>query len=183
MELNIPPLSDLAVSLYLPGTVQATTVHANAFQTSYLSLPGDFTAAPTLPVQRTIALWPFLTGVKVEAAGPAIVTLGDSITDGTRSTPDTSKTLAGLAGAPPADRARPHRGHECAPDGVNHGINGNRLLSNTPDPLFGRGALERFDRDVLSTPGVRYLTVLIGINDIGNSSAANLVTLEDLVAG
>jgi lysophospholipase L1-like esterase len=183
VELNIPPLSDLAVSLYLPGTVQATTVHALALQTNYVSLPGDFTAAPTLPVQRTITLWPFLTGVEVEAAGPAIVTLGDSITDGTRSTPDTNNRWPDLLARRLQTVRDPISGINARLAVVNRGINGNRLLSNAPNPLFGRSALERFDRDVLATPGVRYLAVLIGINDIGNSSATNPVTLDDLVAG
>ncbi|RZA30776.1 MAG: SGNH/GDSL hydrolase family protein, partial [Lysobacteraceae bacterium] len=183
VELNIPPLSDLAVSLYLPGTVQATTVHANAFQTSYVSLPGDFTAAPTLPVLRTIALWPFLTGVEVDAAGPAIVTLGDSITDGTRSTPDANKRWPDWLARRLQTVRDPVKGINARLGVVNRGINGNRLLSNAPNPLFGRSALERVDRDVLVTPGVRYLTVLIGINDIGNSSATSPVTLEDIVAG
>jgi len=70
--------------------VQAATVHQLAPQTNYVSLPGNFTAAATLPVQRTITNWPFLTEVDVDAPGPAIVALGDSITDGTRSTVDTN---------------------------------------------------------------------------------------------
>ncbi len=183
VELNIPPLSDLAVSLYLPGTAPATTVHALASQTSYVSLPGDFTAAASLPVQRTIALWPFLTGVDVQAAGPAIVTLGDSITDGTRSTPDANRRWPDLLAQRLQTVRDPIKGINARLAVVNRGIDGNRLLSNAPNPLSGRSALERFDRDVLATPGVRYLTVLIGINDIGNSSATNPVTLEDLVAG
>jgi lysophospholipase L1-like esterase len=183
VELNIPALSDLAVSLYLPGTVQATTVHALAGQANYVSLPGDFTAAATLPVQRTITLWPFLTGVEVQAQGPAIVTLGDSITDGTRSTPDTNRRWPDLLAQRLQTVRDPINGVNARLAVVNRGINGNRLLSNAPNTLFGRSALERFDRDVLSTPGVRYMTLLIGINDIGNSSATNPVTLEDLVAG
>ncbi|CAN7298715.1 SGNH/GDSL hydrolase family protein [Massilia sp. LjRoot122] len=183
VELNIPPLSSLAVSLYLPGTVPATTVHALAHQTNYVSLPGDFTAAPVLPVQRTIALWPFLTGVEVDAAGPAIVILGDSITDGTRSTPDTNKRWPDWLARRLQNVRDPAQGFNARPAVVNRGIDGNRLLSSAPNPLSGRSALERFERDVLATPGVRYLTVLIGINDIGNSSAASPVTLDDLVAG
>ncbi|SFC16680.1 SGNH/GDSL hydrolase family protein [Massilia yuzhufengensis] len=179
VELNIPPLSDLAVSLYLPGTVQASTLHANASQTSYVSLPGDFSAAPTLPVQRTLSAWPFLTAVEVDAQGPAIVALGDSITDGTRSTPDANKRWPDWL----ARRLQALRGPAARLAVVNRSINGSRLLSTAPGNLFGRSALERFDRDVLSTAGVRYLTVLIGINDIGNSSATSPVTLQDLVAG
>ncbi|WP_081897578.1 SGNH/GDSL hydrolase family protein [Massilia sp. BSC265] len=183
VELNVPPLSDLAVSLYLPGTVQATTVHQLALQTNYVSLPGNFTAAPTLPVQRTIQVWPFLTEVDVDTAGPTIVTLGDSITDGTRSTPDTNKRWPDWLARRLQTERDPVLGINARFGVVNRGISGNRLLSNSPNPLAGRSAQERFDRDVLATAGVRYLVVLIGINDIGNSSPTNPVTAEDLIAG
>lgn len=183
VELNVPPLSSLAVSLYLPGTVQATTVHQLALQTNYVSLPGNFTAAPTLPVQRTIQVWPFLTEVDVDTAGPAIVTLGDSITDGTRSTPDTNNRWPDWLARRLQTERDPILGINARFGVVNRGISGNRLLSNSPNTLAGRSAQERFDRDVLASAGVRYLVVLIGINDIGNSSPANPVTADDLIAG
>lgn len=183
VELNVPPLSSLAVSLYLPGTVQATTVHQLALQTNYVSLPGNFTAAPTLPVQRTIQVWPFLTEVDVDTRGPAIVTLGDSITDGTRSTLDANNRWPDWLARRLQTERDPVLGINARFGVVNRGISGNRLLSDSPNPLAGRSAQERFDRDVLATAGVRYLVVLIGINDIGNSSPTNPVTAEDLIAG
>jgi lysophospholipase L1-like esterase len=66
---------------------------------------------------------------------------------------------------------------------VNRGISANRLLADPADALAGRSVLERFDRDVLATSGVRYLTLMIGINDIGASSAANPVGAGDIIAG
>ena len=183
VELNVPPLSDLAVSLYLPGTVQATTVHQLALQTNYVSLPGNFTAAPTLPVQRTIGVWPFLTEVDVDSTGPTIVTLGDSITDGTSSTPDTNKRWPDWLARRLQTERDPVLGINARFGVVNRGISGNRLLGNSPNTLAGRSAQERFDRDVLATAGVRYLVILIGINDIGNSSATSPVSAEDLIAG
>ena len=183
VELNVPALSDLAMSLYLPGTVQATTIHSLALQTNYVSLPGNFTAAPSLPVQRTITIWPFLTEVDVDSTGPTIVALGDSITDGTRSTPDTNNRWPDWLARRLQTERDPVLGLNARFGVVNRGISGNRLLGNSPNTLAGRSALERFDRDVLATAGVRYLVVLIGINDIGNSSATNPVTAEDLIAG
>lgn len=182
VELHVPPLSDLAVSLYLPDRVEASTVHLLASQAGYVSPPGDFSASPDLPVQRTVALWPFLTGVEVDGAGPAIVILGDSVTDGVsgngsggRWTDWLARRLQGARDPVDSSGARPSV--------VNRGLAGNRLLSNAPNPLSGRSALERFDRDVLATSGVRYLLLLIGIQDIGASSPTNPVTLEDMVAG
>ncbi|MEN3274286.1 MAG: hypothetical protein V7631_76 [Massilia sp.] len=183
VELNVPTLGDLAVSLYLPGTVQATTIHNTALQTNYVSLPGDFTAAAALPVQRTITNWPFLTEVDVESVGPTIVALGDSITDGTRSTVDTNNRWPDWLARRLQTVRDPVLGLNARLGVVNRGISGNRLLSDSPNPLAGRSILERFDRDVLATAGVRYLTLMIGINDIGNSPNENPIPAEELIAG
>jgi hypothetical protein len=53
--LTVPAMSDLAVSLYLPGTVPISTLHDVGLQTSYVSSPGDFTGSPGMPVQRNIS--------------------------------------------------------------------------------------------------------------------------------
>jgi len=94
VTLDVPPLSELAVSIYLPNPTPVSTVHRLGLQTSYVSPPdsGDLTAADTLPTPTAISSWPLLTGVQVNAkrAG-AIVVLGDSITDGVGSTPDTNR--------------------------------------------------------------------------------------------
>ena len=183
VELNVPALGDLAVSLYLPGTVEANTIHNTGLQTNYVSLPGNFTAAATLPVQRTITAWPFLTEVDVDSAGPAIVTLGDSITDGTRSTVDTNNRWPDWLARRLQTVRDPVAGINGRLGVVNRGISANRLLSNPVNLLGGRSILERFDRDVLATAGVRYMTLLIGINDIGNSPNTAPIPAADLIAG
>lgn len=203
VALDVPALSDLAVSLYLPGDVQATTIHGSAFQTNYVSLPGNFTGAATLPTQRTITSWPFLTEVDVNAPGAgAIVALGDSITDGAVTTVDANRRWPDLL-ALRLQTTRDQAAGKLDPAGstaalralnsrlgvVNRGIGGNRLLRDPGEqPLFGRAALVRFDRDVLATAGVRHLIVLIGINDIGHPGTGSIpatetVTAQDLIAG
>ncbi|GGX80070.1 SGNH/GDSL hydrolase family protein [Massilia dura] len=196
VDLAVPAQADLAVSLYLPGEAKAATIHGNAFQTSYVSQPGNFAGAATFPTQRTITSWPFLTGVDVMAPGAGtIVALGDSITDGSNTTRDANRRWPDvLARRLQAARAK-------APDGpagvqsvaqlgiVNRGIGGNRLLRDPGEwPPFGRAVLARFDRDVLATAGVRHVVLLIGINDIGHPGtgsmpAAEGPTAEDLIAG
>jgi lysophospholipase L1-like esterase len=109
--------------------------------------------------------------VDVEAAGqPAVVvTLGDSITDGYRSEVDGNHRWPDRL----AERlvARPN----AEPVGVvNAGISGNRILRDHPEDLFGANALARLDRDVLSVPGLRWVVLMEGINDIGHSTSANL---------
>jgi lysophospholipase L1-like esterase len=205
IEMTVPALSDLAISLHLPETVVATTIHSSAFQTNYVSTAGDHTGDQALPVQRTITSWPFLTEVDVtsSALGAAIVAFGDSITDGSNTTlnanhrwPDllalrlqtTREQLSPFTAA--QGRQFPSLiGANAALGIVNRGIGGNRLLRDPGEqPLFGRAALARFDRDVLATAGAEYMIVLIGINDIGHPGTGTIpsseaVTPEDLIAG
>ncbi|QBE67446.1 SGNH/GDSL hydrolase family protein [Pseudoduganella lutea] len=185
VDLVVPARADLTVSLHLPGEAQASTVHGNAFQTSYVSGPGNFTATAAFPTQRTITSWPFLTAVDVMAPGAAtIVALGDSITDGSNTTVDTNRRW------PDVLARRLQTGRPDVKVGiVNRGIGGNRLLRDPGEwPPFGRAVLARFDRDVLATTGVRHVVLLIGINDIGHPGtgsmpAAEGPSAEDLIAG
>ena len=166
VEENVPAMGDLAIDLFLPGDLTATplTIHAGASQTNYISQPGDFAGAADLPVESTQLSWAFLSRVEVQApeqAG-AIVFFGDSITDGTRSTPNTNARW-------PDDLARrllakPAPAGELAV--LNEAIAGNRLLADSTNN-FGINALARFDRDVLAQSGAKYVVVLEGINDIG----------------
>ena len=85
------------------------------------------------------------------------MTFGDSITDGANA-----KAQYGDWPNQLADRlAEAKGGSILAVD--NEGIGGNRILYDGA----GVSALTRFDRDVLSQPGVADLIVLEGINDIG----------------
>jgi lysophospholipase L1-like esterase len=182
VKLEIPALSDLAVSLFLPGPTGQATWHAGAFSTNYVSKPGDFTGSTDLPVDHTVASWFYLTDVEVASAKDtsAIITFGDSITDGTRSTPDANHRWPNLL----AERLTQRHAKLSV---VDEGIAGNRVLHD----FVGPNALARFDRDVLTQAGAGYVTVLLGINDIGDISRvlagsglpAQPVTAEEIIAG
>src|SRR3954470_12039106 len=90
VELNVAPLSDLAINLYLPAATELATVHQVGLQMADVSAPGYFTASAVFPVVDRFTHRFFLTGVLVEprATTRAVVTFGDSITDGTNSTVD-----------------------------------------------------------------------------------------------
>jgi lysophospholipase L1-like esterase len=182
VTLAVPPLADLAIDLYLPGTTNTAaplTMHVAAWQTNYISETGNHAGVTKLPPVATIRNWFLLSRVEVEAAGTAgaIVAFGDSITDGTASTPDTNSrwpdVLARrlLAAPTPLEMGI-----------LNAGIGGNRVLS---EAAYGSGinALARFEIDVLSQPGVTHVIVLEGINDIGNARQNPTPTAEDLIAG
>ncbi len=122
----------------------------------------------------------FLTAVEVRASehARAIVTIGDSVTDGFASTPDMNQRWPNLL----ADRLQSrHRTSDVSV--LNAGVSGNRILHD----LVGTGALARFDRDVLAQTGARYLIVLQGnadilIPDLIGAPAQN-VTAEQIIQG
>jgi lysophospholipase L1-like esterase len=187
VDLGVPALSDLAVSIYLPALSTANTTHVVGLQTNYVAQnAGDFTAAPDLPGATTTFAWDFLTGVDVTDEGPAaaIVALGDSITDGLGSTPDTNQRWPNFLAA----RLQARSGFDQV--GVlNEGIIGNRILHPAPvdNVVFGPAALARFDRDVLGQTGLKFLIVLLGTNDIAlpgiAAPASEEVSAHDVIAG
>lgn len=187
VTLEVPALSDLAVSIYLPQPAAADTMHLLALQTNYVA-PGDETGAVALSGETPTTTWYFLTGVDVSTGrreGASVVCLGDSITDGANSTTDENHRWPDfLARRLQARHGLRHIGV------LDQGIIGNRILHPTEPTLgnlFGPAGLARFDRDVLAQAGVRYLIVLLGINDIGHpGSAAPLtdeVSAEEIEAG
>ena len=181
VTLDLPALSDVAIDVYLPGTTNVPsplTMHTSAFQTTYISETGNHAGAPDFPTVATARSWFLLSRVEVDApdARGAIVTFGDSITDGAASTPDTNSrwpdVLARRLLASPAPRKL----------GIlNAGIGGNRVLS---EGTYGSGinAIARFDIDALSHPGVTHVIVMEGINDIGNARQNPTPTAQDLIA-
>jgi lysophospholipase L1-like esterase len=151
--------SDLAITFHVDEPPAVQTSHPGSRATSYL-VRGDHVADADLPGAISFEHWFNISGVEVSAppGAAAIVTLGDSITDGRGSTTNRNDRW-------PDDLAR--RLRTALPSRclavLNQGIGGNRLLLDG----LGPNALARFDRDVLGQPGVRYLIVLAGINDIG----------------
>ena len=180
VDLDVPALADLAVSIYLPGEVPATfpiTYHGSARSTNYVSSPGDFTASTELPGSTTKQSWYFVTCVEVMAPEQtgAVVAFGDSITDANISTPDTNHRW------PNELAIRLVAAHHLM--GVlNEGTGGDRILHDGVNGSNDSG-LHRFDRDVLSQPGVTHVIVILGINDIRNRNPAEAVTADDMIAG
>jgi lysophospholipase L1-like esterase len=173
VELPTQDLDRLLISIHVPGAIPARPSRA-LFQ--YVAgTPGDSTAAPQLPQQRLMRIQAYVTLVEVQpdASAGVVVALGDSITEGATSTSNAFRSWPDAL----AERLAP--GHWAV---VNAGISGNRLLRYGAGPT----ALARFDRDVLSVPGVKAVILMEGINDIGRSftpaGATEPVTLEALKA-
>ena len=179
VSLAVPPMADLAIDLFLQGSTNAPsplTMHNAALQTSYASESGNHVGQATFPVAKTFQNWFLLSRVEVtapESVG-AVVTLGASLTDGARSTPDTNsrwpyqlaKRLVGLS-APMAV--------------LDEGIGGNRTLGEGAF-ASGANALARFDRDVLAQTGVTHVIIAdMALNDIGNARENPSPTADELI--
>ena len=182
IEFTLEPLSDVAVSVYLPDATSAETGHWAAAQTSYIA-PGDRTSSALMwPTSATIS-WFFLAGVEVMTSEEtrAVVAIGDSLTDGSQSTLDANRRWPNVL----AVRLAKARSRRIAV--LNAGLAGNRLLHDGPHgtvPPYGPSALGRFDRDVLAQPGVKYVIVLAGINDIVNANVGDPdhVSADEIIA-
>jgi lysophospholipase L1-like esterase len=159
LAFDLPPLSDVSITIYLRGAPAGITGHPGSRTTSFLQR-GEASSDDGFGAAARVEHWYFLSGIDVLAGADAsaIVVLGDSITDGRGSTTDQhdrwpDNLARRLQSAP--------RGSTVAV--LNQGIGGNRLLRDG----LGPNALARVDRDVLAQAGVRWLVVLEGINDIG----------------
>jgi lysophospholipase L1-like esterase len=172
VDLQVPARTEVAIDLFVPDDLGSgpspITMHNGANQTSYVTA-GDHVGEAAFGGGAITRSWFLISRVEVAAAprAGAIAAFGDSITDGTRSTPDTNNRWPDhLARRLPADFAV-----------MNVGIAGNRVL-NEGNFNAGINALARFDRDVLAQPGVTHVVVMEGINDIGAANAA----VDELIA-
>ena len=157
IPFKFAPLSDLTVSFYLPSPSGPVTEHQLGVATSYHA-QGNVVSSATLDAPTTLTSWEYLNGIDTLAAAKAgaVITIGDSITDGAKSTPDTNQRWPDeLARRLQADSKLRNLAV------LNEGISGNKLLRDGAGP----NALARFDRDVIAQNGAKYLLVLEGIND------------------
>jgi lysophospholipase L1-like esterase len=163
VELTVPPLGDVAITVYLPQDLPASFGITGRYArvTNYLSPLGNFAAEAVMPVGRITDDWYIVSGIDVisgHGAG-AVVALGDSLTDGNISTHDSYANWP----AQLARRLTARRGGR--PMAVmNQGLGGNRILHD----VRGDSGLRRFDRDVLAQAGATHVIVLLGTNDLRN---------------
>ena len=173
-DFNLAPLSDVAVTIYFHETPEDVTGHPGSRTTSFL-MAGEAVSATNLPAAARTQHWFVLSGIDVlaENSAAAVVTLGDSITDGRGSETDKNNRWPdGLA-----NRLQANAGTQRVAV-LNAGIGGNCVLLGGLGPT----ALMRFDRDVLGQASVRWLIVLEGVNDIGGNRGTNSAVAQDLIA-
>ena len=180
VDLHVQPVSDIAVSLYLPNPTKGETT--TFFQgTSFVSSVGNFAGSVSLTGATALSEWPFVSGVSVVTSkrpGDAIVAITDSATL--------------VSQWPRALAERLNARHIDNLGVVSTAVAGNRLLFNSagpagPEPQWGESVLTRFDRDVLGQAGVQVVIVWIGLNDLAGAGAfypaSENPSVEDVIAG
>lgn len=180
LSFAVPADANLLVSFHLPGTVTAAPMHLYTLQWSYVSEAGDHTADGSAGAYTTtLARWPLLTGVDVSGGPGSVVLLGDSITDGGRTTVDANRRWPNVL----ADRLLAQ--DEVPRYGVlNEGISANLVVTDrySGDGVStitgGVSSVHRFDRDVLAQTSARTAVVFQGINDLRAGATA-----EEVIAG
>jgi lysophospholipase L1-like esterase len=167
LEFALTAQSKVAITIAFGSTPSDVTGHPGSRTTSFIQT-GNAVSAAALSSPVTTEHWYYITGIDVEAPATsrAVVTLGDSITDGRGSTTDGNNRW-------PDNLSRRLRAN-AATAGVavlNQGIGGNAIVSGGLGPT----GVSRFQRDVLDQPGVRFVIVLHGVNDIGAAMNQDVV--------
>lgn len=157
----LEPLSDLALTIRFGAlSDEVITGHPGSRTTSYLA-EGDAVSAPAIPDAVRTDHWYLIDRIDVaRGEGAAVVVLGNSITDGRGSgTNRQNRWPDELARHLQADERTRHVAV------LNAGIGGNCVLK----ACLGPSAVARFERDVLDQPGVRWVILFEGINDLGTA--------------
>lgn len=160
IDYSVAPLSSIDVTFHLDEPPAVETGHPGSRATSYY-IHGDLVGATDLPNAKHVDHWYQISGIDV-TSGPdavAVIALGDSITDGHAATTNGNDRWTDVLAAR-LQASRTTRDIAV----LNEGTGGNHLLTDG----LGPNALARFDRDVLSQTGARYVIVLEGVNDLGD---------------
>ncbi len=159
IDFSFEALDDLAVTIKFGKYAgSAATSHTGARCHTWI-IEGDHVTDESFTATETMTSWYFISELDTwaKAGTKTVVLFGDSITDGYGTTPNQferwSDEMTRLF------QANPEYSNITV---ANEGIGGNSVFGG-----LGTAAKDRFDRDVLGIAGVRYVILLIGINDIG----------------
>ena len=177
VNLHVQPVSDIAVSIYLPNPTKGeTTTFLQG--TSFVS-PGNVTRSVSLTGATSLSEWPFVSGVSVVTSGrpgDAIVAITDSATlspmaQSARRTSERSSHRQSGRG----ETALPRRSAAST------------AWTGRPETQWGQSVFTRFDRDVLGQAGAQVVIVWIGLNDLAGAGAfypaSENASVDDVIAG
>lgn len=167
----------LAITIHYGEVSSKITGHPGSRTTSYI-LEGDHLNDASFAGAVKTDHWYSIMGVDVNAVKNEtnVVCLGNSIIDGRGSGTNKQNRWTDILAA------RLSANESTANIGVlNLGIGGNCVVRGGLGPT----ALNRFDRDVLSQKGTKWLIILEGINDIGGIKKAEDAsnTAQEIIDG
>ncbi|RPD65265.1 extracellular GDSL-like lipase/acylhydrolase [Lentinus tigrinus ALCF2SS1-7] len=181
IDFDVKAQTELTISMFLAdGQVgNDITSHPGSRTTTWMTFGNQVSAANiTGSSVQSVAHWYFISTLDawVPTSIRTVAIVGDSITDGRGSDDNRNNRwpdllLARLQSSGDSTLNTLALGNQAA--------GGNRILADG----LGPNAIGRFDRDVLSQPGVRYAMIFEGVNDIGvaGTSAASQQAIGDAV--
>ncbi len=176
VAMRVEGQQDLAISLFVSDADAQPSQHGNAQTTSYVTENGAGDKSDSIDGKeftgKTTAMY-WLKAIDVHTTRPSstIVAFGDSITDGTCTTLDAHDRWEDVIAQRLAMNATINRSV------INEGIGGNTIVNVASyDPAVNSPpGVDRFDRDVLSHPGVSHVILFLGTNDIRRGATAQQV--------
>jgi lysophospholipase L1-like esterase len=174
VPFEVPPLADIAVSLYLPAeTPSRPTGHEGSLQDVYVARGnvGANAAFAGFTTNPSGQAYYFLTNVDVQNAQAmgSVIAFGASITEGRASSSNANRRW-------PNYLARRLSDAGMAVGVLNEGISGNTFFTDGD----GEAGLNRFDRDALRQPGVKW--IIVSDDAVNNLNSPAPATAQDLIA-
>ena len=168
----LPATTDMTITIYFGSVPNKLTGHPGSRTTSFIML-GNMVSKERFSVVSSTDHWYFISAIDVLSSEKksTVVCFGDSITDGRGTTTNAqNRWTDGLATKLQQNEATKNIGV------LNQGIGGT---------LVSGSGVQRFQRDVLSQCGVKYMIMLYGINDIiyANASSSAIINVyKNLIA-
>lgn len=161
----LPAITEVTVTIYFGAVPEKLTGHPGSRTTSFIML-GDMVSKERFSVLTSTDHWYFLSAIDVLSSTEraSVVCFGDSITDGRGSTTNAQNRWTDCL----ATKLQQNEATKNI-SVLNQGIGGT---------LVSGSGVQRFQRDVLSLCGVKYLIVLYGINDIIYANASSSVIIS-----
>lgn len=168
IAFDLPPMTNLAVTIFFGKTATDITGHPSSRCASYL-MTGNAVTATNMDAAIKTEHWYNIEDIDVMADEDAasVVTFGDSITDGRGSTTGGNNRWPDILAQRLATNApTAHVGI------INTGIGGNAIFGG-----LGPAGIKRFDRDALEKSGVKWIIIFESVNDIGSARGPRAATL------
>jgi len=164
VTFKMQPRMDVAITIFFGSTSPDITGHPGSRTNSFL-LAGNNSSVTDFSGSVITEHWYVINGIDVQASSTSscIAILGNSITDGRGSTTNMQNRWPDLL----SERllANPATSQVGI---LNLGIGGNCVLKD----CLGISGKSRYERDILTQPGVKSVIIFEGVNDIGGVRTA-----------